>query len=393
MRFLSDIRDGLISRPGRVFLSLLAIVLGVCVLAVLLSLLGGIRQKSEAIVQELGVNVLAVMPAQDDVLLDASHVDRLRSALPDAGISAVKSYQVNTRDDQTRLTVMAVESDLLNVRPWRVSSGRFLDPRDLDEGLYHCVISRELGQRMQWRVGQPLAIKDQYFTIVGMLETGNGNDVSSQTQAAGLSPGENLVIIPATIPPYWISDVGQPTPHFDVAYVKLPANTRSRDAVRICAAVLQEPGDPGQHFTLLTPEALVGGLRTLQKSIQLAAGALALLCMVLGGTTLASLMIANVQERVREIGLRLALGSPEWAIGALFMVEAIVLTLIAGLVGTVSAHLLLVLYGSQLPVPIALSSYTLFTPVVFAVLFGALFAWWPARQAARIRPADALRNE
>ena len=282
----------------------------------------------------------------------------------------------------------------MDVRPWKVVDGRSLDPVDIKEGANHCLIGRQLSEREGWQVGQPLGIKDQYFTIVGIIDAGAG-DAASTTESSmgGLHPGENLVVVPGTIPPYWLDDRNKPAEQFDVVYLKLSGGASASEAVRRCEAVLQHPMDQASQFSYITPDSLVLHLRRLQKMIQVSAGSLALLCLVLGGTTLASLMIANVQERVREIGLRLALGASEWSIGGLFMVEAMVLTLIAGVIGTTLAHAGLWWGLAQLPVPVKLTTFTLFAPVVFAVVFGVFCAWWPARKAARVRPADALRNE
>ena len=107
IRMFSDVRDGLISQPGRLLLSLLAIVLGVFVLALLLSVVAGIQERAQLLVQELGVNVLAITPVQDEVMLDQEHVARLRSAFPEALISGVTRYAVDTRDGKTRLSILA----------------------------------------------------------------------------------------------------------------------------------------------------------------------------------------------------------------------------------------------------------------------------------------------
>ena len=391
-RALRDIRDGLLSQPGRLSLSMLAIVLGVAVLAVLLSLVGGIQQKAGSIVQEMGVDVLAVLPTSDDQPLREQELDRLRAAFPGGVVSGVRSYTVDTRDGETRLTVLASDAALLSVRPWPIIDGRSLDVRDVSERKYHCLISRQLSEQKQWRVGHALAVSDQYLTVVGIIDPG-GSALEQAGAQSALMTGENLVVIPETIPPYWSRNRVPPNERYDVAYVKLPAETSSAVGVQTCERVLHQPTKRVQGFAFITPDSLIAHLRKLQQTIQWTAGSLALLCLVLGGTTLASLMIANVQERFREIGLRLALGASEWSIAALFVGEAILLTLIAGLVGTGVAHTLLFTYADRLPAPIQLNVFTLLAPVLFAVIAGALFAWWPASSAARIRPSDALRNE
>jgi putative ABC transport system permease protein len=119
----------------------------------------------------------------------------------------------------------------------------------------------------------------------------------------------------------------------------------------------------------------------------------ALLCLVLGGTTMMSLLVANVRDRMTEIGLRRALGAMPADVAALFVMEGCLITGSAALVASTLAHLLLWLFRPLLPVPVHLTVWTWFVPVVVSLGMGVLFSHGPARMAARIQPADALRAE
>jgi putative ABC transport system permease protein len=143
----------------------------------------------------------------------------------------------------------------------------------------------------------------------------------------------------------------------------------------------------------VTPNLLLARIRKLQRTLHLTVGSIAFLCMVLGGTTLMSLMVANVRDRVTEIGLRRALGASSWDIASLFLMEACLVTGLAGLGGTMGTCLLLALFRSRFPVPLALDMHTVLLPVAAAVFLGAVFSYGPARAAARIVPAEALRND
>ena len=106
-----------------------------------------------------------------------------------------------------------------------------------------------------------------------------------------------------------------------------------------------------------------------------------------------SLMIANVRERVNEVGLRMALGASPGDIYALFMLEALWLTLVAALAGSSGAYGLLVLLREQLTFPTYIGPEIFWVPLGVSLGVGLLFSWLPARQAARISPAEALRND
>ena len=104
-------------------------------------------------------------------------------------------------------------------------------------------------------------------------------------------------------------------------------------------------------------------------------------------------MLANVRERVTEIGLRRALGATPLDISVLFVLESCVITLSAAVVGTLLTNVLLQAGRSRIPVPLELGVVSTFVPLGAAVGLGVLFSYWPAQIAAKIAPSEALRNE
>ena len=106
-----------------------------------------------------------------------------------------------------------------------------------------------------------------------------------------------------------------------------------------------------------------------------------------------SLMVANVRERVMEIGLRRALGASQWDIAALFVMEACLVAGSAAVVATLGTNLLLSLGRQAFPTSLRLGWVSILTPLIVAVFLGIVFSYWPARFAAKITPSEALRNE
>lgn len=395
---LRDIADDVRARPGRAGLSFLAIAVGMTALTVLLAVLGGLQDRARQIVQELGVNVLAVVqqkpevPNPDQPRLGDRHVDLLAANLPGADVSGVRRYDVPTPGSERQLQVIATDQHLLGIRQWTLRDGRFLDEHDLRTRERSAVISTALADQWQWKVGDIILLRDTPFRVVGVVHISAGA-LEGEAADAALVPGERPVFVPRTIPPYWLSTRITPEPELDALFVKVWDADAFPRAIATTRALLAHPDQRLANLSIVTPDVLLKRVRRLQNTIKLTVGSIAALCLVLGGTTLMSLMVANVRDRVTEIGLRRALGATAADIAGLFVLEAVLVTTAAALAGAGLTTAALALARSRFPVPLSLGWWSVLAPVCIAVVLGAVFAFWPARAAARISPSEALRNE
>lgn len=394
---LKDVADGIRTQPGRAGLAFLAILVGIMALTVLLAVLGGLQERSRQIVEDLGINVFAILEprAEQDQStrprLGPRHVDFLRAALPACVVSGFSIHDGATPGNEKRVKVVACDSALIRVRQWRMQSGRFLDEEDLRGRSRHAVISEALSTMWGWEIGDDITLKSTPYRVVGILEVGGGA-LEAETSDPGLVLGERAVFVPRSAPAYWLPS-GAPRPGLDGVFVRVPRSADLERVMALAQGLIAQPDQGVQGLTWVTPESLLRRVRRLQATIRLTVGSIAILCLILGATTLTSLMVANVRDRVTEIGLRRALGATRKDIAALFVLEACLVTAAAALVGTLGTHLLLLLGRSHLPVPVGLGTSTLLLPILVAVGLGMVAAYWPARSAAAITPSEALRNE
>ncbi|MBI1865104.1 MAG: ABC transporter permease, partial [Nitrospirae bacterium] len=205
--------------------------------------------------------------------------------------------------------------------------------------------------------------------------------------------GERIVFVPKTVPPYWTTEWKKPEDRLDAIFLRTPETADYARALSAARNLLDQPDARVERVSWVTPESLTRNVRKLEKTISLTVGSIAVLCLVLGGTTLMSLMVSNVRDRVVEIGLRRALGATQKDIAALFVLEAAVVTTAAALAGAAASHVLLILGGAALPFPVRLGLSSVAVPLIAAVALGMAFSYWPARMAARITPSEALRAE
>lgn len=390
-----DVADGLRSQPRRTLLALSAMAIGMTALTILLAVLSALRDKADRIAGEFGANVVALTPERTDPSrpLGEAHLAVLRAAFPDCRLAAVARYRVPTFGRDEALDVAATDPQLAAIRRWPVLRGRFLDATDLQERQRHAVITSALSRSAGLNPGDLILLRDLVFRIVGVLDPG-GDALQDEGAGRGLAWGRQTVFVPRSLPPYWAADAASPSPAHDAILLEAPDAERFDAVLRAAPRLFDQPDLRHRTPPLqwVTQSLLLEGVRTLRRLLHGTAGSIALLCLALGGTTLMSLLLANVQERIPEIGLRRALGASPSDVGALFLLEGCVVTLAGGLVGAWAGSLLLRFAAPLFPFPVRIGAWEAAAPLGAALLLGVLFSYGPARQAARTPPSQALRN-
>jgi len=396
-RTLGDIVEGIRSQPAGVAISVSAIAVGIASLTVLMAVMGGLRERADQMIDELGVNVIAIINQAEvsetnKMGLTVQHASLLEQNLPGHIVATVRRYDVPTFGTNSFLTVVATDSSFADVRQWRLSDGRFLDSRDVDNRERSAVISHTLSSQWGWNTGDIIMLRNMPFNVVGIVETG-GTALDTEVGNSDLILGERVVFVPKTLVPYWADGNMQIDDRLDAVFLKIPDSASLENSERLSRRLLLEPGSDLDDISWVTPETLIQGINKLGKTISMAAGSVVALALLLAGTTLMSLMINSVRSRVSEIGLRRALGASRQNIISMFLMEACLITGIAAVVAIAGTYLLLVLSRNALPVPVSTGSGTIIIPLVVAFILSVTFSYWPAKNAARITPSEALRNE
>ncbi len=389
---LHDVWDGLRGQPARLGLSCLAIGVGIAALTILLAVLNGLEARSRAIVQELGVNVFAILPPRDGhrqtgPVLTQERVAALRANLPTCRFAAVFQDSVFIPALNRQVQVIATEPDLAAVRGWELRSGRFIDPADAPARV--AVISAVLADSRQWRPGQVFVLDETPYDIIGIVDAG-GAVADTDMPDAGRMGGQEAVFLPLDTPAYWFTHAGALPLH--AVFVRTPDGEDLDRYVYRTRQLLASFDGEALTYGFLTPDQLLQRIRRLRNTLRFTVGSIAFLCLMLGGTTLMSLMVANVRDRLPEIGLRRALGASKQEVASLFVVEAALVSCVAATVASAGTNAVLWLARGRFPAPLAIGWPTLLVPLLVAVGLGMLFSYWPARIAAGISPAEALRN-
>jgi len=391
---LWDLWEGIRSQAGRFALSFVAIAIGSASLAALITVLAGLQLRSDSLINELGANVMAVIaqPSTTRDGLEQRHVKMLRKNFPKALVTSLRMSNAPTLGTDKQLSVVATDHVLSEVRQWAVTDGRFLEASDILHARRYAVITEALSKVWNWSIGNVIMLRNTPFIVVGIVNAG-GNALDAEYGDSRLILGERAVFVPHTVPQLWKNSTQAQQRAVNAVFIQAPQSVSTARLLPVVQDVMQQPDQGAGRLSWVTPESLVQGLTQLQRTLGVTIGAVAVLCLILGGTTLMSLMVANVRDRVTEIGLRRALGASRDEVAGLFVLEGIAITLAAGAFGTLAGHGVLLLSEKFLPHPAATTPLSATAPIAVAVILGIVFSYWPASAAAKIAPAEALRSE
>ena len=382
-RMASDLWTGLRTGPARAGLAFASLALGLFAVTVMLATLDALHRQAQALVQSFGAGAFALVHHPDASGLETwnrRQMEFFRSNLGESGaVSGVKMLPAPAGAD---FAVAATDEHLVRVRNWRMVSGRPLDGLDVQAGARQAMATSSLCRRKHWQVGDHIELGPEVFRLAGCLDTGGD-------PAPGLSG--DVVFIPYTAD---VLETGGADALARVDVLVFRAETVAPEALRRrVAALAAQPGPGTEGIEWITPESLLSGIRRWQRAIGWTAGTGGALSLLLGAVTLAGMLLTSVRERIPEIGLRRALGARRGEIAGLFVAEALVLAGAAALTGLLAAAGVLAWLGLRFPLPFRFGFWTCLFPLALAGILALVCSMGPAWLAARLPPAEALRNE
>ena len=401
MLALRSIRRNLL----RSFLTILGIVIGVSAVITMVTLGNGATQSVKAQISGLGTNLLMVRPGQrsgpgggggggagvpqfkeGDAEAIAAQIGGVAAVAPEARASV--TVVANGRNWAT--SVIGSTNAWFDTGNWKLASGRIFEPDEQLAGAAVCIIGetvrREIfgGTAGQTGLGELLRVRKFSCTVIGILAAkGQG----------GMGDQDDMVVVPLRTLQRRV------TGSLRVATLLVSMRDGS-DSTRLKASLTQllrerrklAEGDD-DNFNIFDTQQLAETLSSTTQVLTALLGAVAAVSLLVGGIGIMNIMLVSVTERTREIGLRLAVGALESEVLLQFLIEAVVLSAMGGVIGIVIATAASWGLSSLMEVPYAFDPYINLLSLVFAAGIGVLFGYFPARRAARMDPIEALRHE
>ncbi|AZB71768.1 ABC transporter permease [Synechococcus elongatus] len=382
-------------------LTMLGIIIGNASVITMVGVGQGAQRLASEQFESLGPNVLFIVPGNQDtrrggldvpktlVLADA---EAIASQVPTAGEVApqVSTRQLVTYQGETSTTqILGVTPNFLTVRSFAIDRGRFFTDLDLSRAEQVAVLGSDLATKLfgvQNPLGASIRIKGVSFRVIGVMEPKGSFLGNNQDDAVFLPLTTVSSRILGTTSPYgvevsFISVAAKDADSIDAAQFQITNLLRQRHRI-----IREDDFEVRSQKDVLT---IVG---TVTNGLTLMLSAIAGISLLVGGIGIMNIMLVSVSERTQEIGLRKAIGATQQDILHQFVIEAIILALVGGAVGTglgitgvTAIALLTPLKASVSPVAIAIT-------VTLSSGIGLFFGVVPARQAARLDPIVALRS-
>ncbi|MDP9254518.1 MAG: ABC transporter permease [Verrucomicrobiota bacterium] len=386
----------------RSVLTALGIIIGVAAVIAMVGIGNGAKAQVEAQIASLGQNVILVFSGSVTSsgirtgwggagTLKVEDAEAIRREVPGVitlSEEVVSTTQVAAGNQNWFTRIYGESADYFDLRQWPLSEGAPFTPQDVRSANKVCVIGRTTATEIYGNedaVGQILRIKNVPFTITGVLMP---KGLSTQ----GVDQ-DDIVIMPYTSAMKRVSG-GTTLRNINVQV----ANANELDAAQqqIIALLRQRHNIREGHdddFTVRNQQEIAEAATATSRVMTLLLGAIAGVSLVVGGIGIMNIMLVSVTERTREIGVRLAVGAHGRDILTQFLIEAVSLSSVGGLIGIalgITASQVLSAFAHW-PTLISLSSVAV--AFLFSAAVGVFFGFYPAREAARLDPIDALRYE
>ncbi|MDI1308534.1 MAG: ABC transporter permease [Methylotenera sp.] len=387
----------------RSFLTILGIVIGVAAVITMVTLGNGATQAIKKQISSLGTNLLMVNPGQRQPggggggggVPQFTEADAVAIQSEIGGVAAVApqgrtSVTVIANGRNWSSTVYGSTNAWFLTGNWKLASGRVFDPDEQTAGAAVCVIGetvrRELyaGTIGQTGLGEQLRIKQFSCTVVGILNAkGQG----------GMGDQDDVVLVPLHTLQRRVTGslkVSTLLVSMQDGRDSGPLKASLRDLLRERRKLAENDDD---NFNIFDTQQLAETLSSTTKVMTTLLGAVAAVSLLVGGIGIMNIMLVSVTERTREIGLRLAIGALEREVLLQFLIEAVVLSALGGLIGIIIASIASYGLSILMNVPFIFDVTTNVMSFLFSAGIGVLFGYFPARRAAQMDPIEALRHE
>lgn len=382
-------------------LSALGIVFGVSAVIAMLSVGEGARREILAEVGRLGTTRVTVRAGS---LSGATEVDAEELQSPGLTVGDARAIaevcpsvrnlaplreipeQIASGERRVEARIVATTPSFAGTEELELELGRFLSDTDVRDAARVVVLGYGLATRLfpyEDPLGARVRVGEDWYTVAGTLGSRERSRRGSRLSTRDLN---RVAFVPISCFP----DSGG---RVDEIAIRIEEAELVRDSARLIESVVSRRHRGARDFELVVPQELIAGYERARFQFNVVVGAVAAISLLVGGIGIMNIMLANVTERIREIGVRRSLGASRVSIAQQFLGEALLLTFGGGLSGVALGAMASRIVSSYAGWPTALSPGAIALAIGLAVATGVGFGLYPAVAAARLNPVEALRRE
>jgi putative ABC transport system permease protein len=403
MSFLSAIRvalAALLIHKGRSALTSLGIVIGIGAVIGMVSAGDGARLKLDQQLESVGKDLLVIRSGAhtsqgsiaDFVPFRADDASVLRKRLGErvVGVAEIQLTQrvVSTRTRNWLTMITGCTPDMVPVREWHVTEGRFLTEADVKKEAAVCVLAQTVKEKLFPDVADPIGhtvrVDQVRLRVIGVVGPKGRSPIGADQ--------DDQIFIPITTIQHRIVGEERIT-----TILTKPRDPSQTDAVKEeVIRVLRENHHlkaGSEDFDVSSVSEMAAIAVVMTTTMRLLIAVIASISLVVGGIGIMNIMLVSVTERTREIGIRMAVGATPADVLSQFLIEAVVLALLGGLIGTVLGIGVAALAAHLVGWPLVIEPWVVLIAFAVCAAVGVFFGYYPARRASSLDPIEALRYE
>jgi putative ABC transport system permease protein len=380
---------------------MLGIIIGVAAVITMLAIGQGAKRVVEEQISSMGTNVITVSSnfnSRSNVRAEAGSGNTLKIDDVDAifenvpGINyispVVRSWgQLKYRSYNWRASAVGVDTDYFFIRNYDIEEGQFFTSSEIRSGAKVCVIGKTIADNLfpdECPIGKTMRMRNIPLRVVGVLK--------SKGQSALAGDLDDIVILPYT------TVISRFTGH-RAPFVTIQLSTISKDIMpevqrEIRALLVSRNRNASPDDFLVNSQSDMADMaNSVSQTMTLLLASIAGISLLVGGIGIMNIMLVSVTERIKEIGLRMAVGAKKNDVLLQFIIEAIFISGIGGILGIMLGGLASNVLGNIMKWNTEVTLWSVFLAVGFSAIIGIFFGWYPAKKAANLNLIDALRYE
>ena len=386
----------------RSFLTMLGIIIGVAAVIVMLAIGQGAQHSVKEQILSLGTNILIILPGsqqQGGIRVGAGSMTTLteEDAIAIARECPAVEYvspgtraggQIIAGNLNWSAVIEGVGASYLDIRKWKLASGEFFNDQDVKAASKVCVIGKTIADNLfpdMDPIGQNVRIRNVPVRVIGVLSEKGQNSMGQDQDDIVLAPYTTVLKRLSRFPflrQILVSAISEND--IPIAQVQITSLLRQRHKLSF-----SDPDD----FTIRNQADLTSMATATSQILTILLASIALVSLIVGGIGIMNIMLVSVTERTREIGIRMSVGARGKDILTQFLVEALVLSLLGGIIGITLGIVSSKIVSSFAEWPTFITAFSIFLSFGFSIAIGIFFGFYPARKAALLNPIDALKYE